>query len=232
MISVIIPTYTNFEGIKKCIASIEDCTNMDDIEIIISANGAPKELKPYPFNERTRVIWNDVAIGYAKACNAGIKEAKGDYIILLNDDCVFTPQAQNRWLNMLLQPFKDNPKVGLSGPLINFSPPANTKFIVFFIVMIKREVFDKIGLLSEEYGMGAGEDTEFCIDAMRAGYELGCASIGPVTQGKGMMLGDFPIWHKGEATVKNLKNWQEIFDNNSKKLARKFNPTWEGLGKN
>jgi len=231
MISVVIPTYTNFEGVKKCIASIEEYTNMDGIEIIISANGAPKELKPYPFNERTRMVWHDEPIGYAKACNAGIKEAKGNYIILLNDDCIFTPQPQNRWLNMLLRPFKDNTKMGLSGPLINFSPPANTKFIVFFIVMIKREVFDKIGLLSENYGMGAGEDTEFCIDAMKAGYELGCASIGPVTQGNGVMIGDFPIFHKGEATVKHLKNWQEIFDANSKKLAMKFNPTWEGLKK-
>lgn len=232
MISIVVPTSTNFEGVKKCIMSLEDCTNMDDIEIIISANGAPKELKPYPFNEQTRVVWHDEAIGYAKACNAGIKEAKGDYIILLNDDCVFTPQAQNRWLNMLTQPFKDNPRVGLSGPLINFSPPANTKFIVFFIVMIKREVFSKIGLLSEDYGMGAGEDTEFCIDAMKAGYELGCASVGPVTQGNGVMIGNFPIYHKGEATVSKLKNWQEIFDANSKKLAMKFNPTWEGLKKN
>jgi GT2 family glycosyltransferase len=229
MISIVIPTYTNFSGLKACIASIEEYTNLDDIEIIVSANGAPKEVKPYPFNDVTKVIWHDAPIGYAKACNAGIKEAKGEYIILLNDDCVLTPQPQNRWLNMLLRPFQENSKVGLSGPLINFSPPANSRFIVFFIVMIKREVFDKIGLLSEDYGMGAGEDTQFCIEAMQAGYELGCASIGPVIKGEKYMTGNFPIFHAGEETVSKLKNWQEIFNNNSKILARKYNPNWSGL---
>lgn len=226
MISIVIPTYTNFEGVKACIASIEEYTDLNELEIIVSANGAPKELRPYPFNDVTRVVWHDEPIGYAKACNAGIREAKGEYIVLLNDDCVFTPQTQNRWLKMLLQPFKDNPKVGLSGPLINYSPPANSRFIVFFIVMIKREVFDKIGLLSENYGMGAGEDTEFCIEAMKAGYELGCASVGEVKQGNGVMIGDFPIYHKGEVTVRKLKDWQNIFDTNSQKLADKYNPLW------
>lgn len=229
MISVIIPTFSNFEGLKSCMTSIEEYTDMNDVEIIISANGAPKELKPYPFNEQTRMIWHDEPIGYAKACNAGIKEAKGEYIILLNDDCVLTPQPKNRWLNMLLKPFQDNPKVGLSGPLVSFSPPANSKFIIFFLVMIKKEVFDKIGLLSNNYGVGAGEDCEFCIEAMKAGYKLGCASVGPVRPGNGVMIGDFPIYHAGEKTVSKLKNWQEIFDNNSRTLAKKYNPSWSGL---
>jgi len=229
MISIVIPTYTNFEGVKNCIRTLEEYTDMKDAEIIISANGAPEELKQFPFSDRCKLIWNDEPIGYAKACNAGIKASKGDYIILLNDDVIFTPQMKNRWIKMLLAPFFDNPKIGLSGPLVSYSPPANSKFIIFFLVMIKREVFDKIGLLSEEYGMGAGEDTEFCIEAMKVGYELGCASIGPVRNTHGYMVGDFPVFHKGEATVHHLKNWQEIFDANSKKLAVKYNPNWEGL---
>ena len=38
--------------------------------------------------------------------------------------------------------------------------------------MIHRKVFDKIGLLNEEYGVGGGEDTEFCIEAEKAGFEV------------------------------------------------------------
>jgi O-antigen biosynthesis protein len=222
MISIVIPTYLNFEGVKACISSLEKYTDLDDLEILISANGAPKELKNYPFNEKCRVIWNDKPLGYAKACNAGIKEAKGEYIVLLNDDVVFLPQEKNTWLEMLLRPFREDSKVGLSGPAVTYSEPANEFFIIFFVVMIKKEVFDAIGLLSEDYGMGAGEDTEFCIEAQKAGFLMTSTEPGPMGQNEKYLIGSFPIWHQAEVTVHQLPNWSEIFANNTQKLRDKY----------
>lgn len=97
-------------------------------------------------------------------------------------------------------------------------------FIIFFIVMIKREVFDKIGLLDEAFGMGAGEDTAFCIEAMKAGYKIASACDGEVTRSETMnvMVGNFPVYHVGEATVHTLPNWQELFDANSKLLESRY----------
>jgi hypothetical protein len=225
-ISVVIPTYTNFTGLKACIKTMEQFTDMRDIEVVISANGAPPETHDFIFAlpDNYKVVWDDNPLGYSKACNAGIRVATGDYIVLLNDDVIFAPQPKNAWVGMLLKPFQKDPAVGLSGPLVSYSPPADSMFIIFFIVMIKREVFDKIGLLDEAFGMGAGEDTAFCIEAMKQGYKMASASEGEVTRSDelNVMVGAFPVYHKGEATVKKLPNWQELFDANSRLLESRY----------
>jgi GT2 family glycosyltransferase len=54
--------------------------------------------------------------------------------------------------------------------------------------MIKREVFDKIGLLDEQFGLGYHEDVDFCIRAEDAGYKL-------------LETGSFPIYHRGRWNI-------------------------------
>ena len=43
----------------------------------------------------------------------------------------------------------------------------------------------------------------------------------PVTLQDKVMVGNFPIYHKGEATVHDIPNWNEIFENNKKLLKSK-----------
>ena len=61
--------------------------------------------------------------------------------------------------------------------------------------MIKRELFTTVGMLNEDYGVGGGEDTEFSIEAEKHGYKV--VETGPSTHGGGLMVGQFPIFHKG-----------------------------------
>jgi len=228
MISIIIPTYNNFNGLKDCVESLINITAPQNIEIIISANGASDVLDLRNYTKRgydISYIWNDKPIGYSKACNAGIKKSRGDYVVLLNDDVVFLPQEMNAWLKMLSAPFQNDTRMGITGPLLQFSPPANHNFIVFFLVMIKREVFDAIGLLDESFGMGAGEDTAFCIEAEKAGYKFATATVGTTHVSDGLVIGNFPVFHAGEGTVHTLPNWNEIFAENSNKLKERYNAT-------
>jgi SAM-dependent methyltransferase len=92
--------------------------------------------------------------------------------------------------------------------------------------MIKREVFDTIGLLNEEYGIGAGEDTEFSIEAMEAGFEVRECVEKRWDPAGNINTGYYPIYHRGEGTVHDatlVPNWNEVFFNNSLKLAKKYN---------
>jgi GT2 family glycosyltransferase len=54
--------------------------------------------------------------------------------------------------------------------------PETMKFIPFALCLIKREVFEKIGFLPEEYSLGH-EDIEFCEKAKRAGFDFAVADI-------------------------------------------------------
>ena len=239
--SVIIPTYNHcVDLLKPCVESIFKFTNMADVELIISANGCVDESKLYldtlklqfdtlGFSENLKVIWNDKPLGYAKACNEAIKVATTDLIVLLNNDTVLLGQNRGDWLKLLAAPFKQNEKAGISCIVKGPSEPAGHDFAVFFCVMIHRKVFEKIGLLNEEYGVGGGEDTEFCIEAERAGFEVVVATDTRWSTDVGMFTGSFPIYHKGEGTLHDttlVPNHPEIFLRNSLILARKYNRDW------
>lgn len=239
--SVVIPTYNHCDDLlKPCIESIFKYSRISDIELIISANGCKdntfsylgslkERYKNLGISENFKVAWNNEPLGYSRACNEGIKLATTDLIVLLNNDTVLLEQYQNRWLEQLESPFNTNPKCGLSCLIKSESEPAGHDFAIFFCVMIHRKVFDKIGLLSLDYGAGGGEDTEFSIECERAGFEV-CECVSKAwNPAAGMYSGDFPIYHKGEGTVHDkelVPEWNDIFLTNSLTLARKYNPKW------
>ena len=205
---------------------------MTDIELVISANGCTDNTKAYLVYLSTalpnlKVVWSDKPLGYARATNEGVKLATADHIILLNNDTVLLDQGQNYWVDLLKKPFDVNSNCGISCIIKGHSEPANHYFAIFFCVMIHRKVFDKIGLLNEEYGVGGGEDTEFCIEAERAGFEV-CEVLDKHWAGE-LYTGGFPIYHKGEGTMHDsslVQGWDNIFLLNSLKLAKKYNHEW------
>jgi FkbM family methyltransferase len=239
--SIVIPTYNHCNDLlKPCVESIFKYTNVSDIQLIISANGCKDETLAYVtelqsyyallgISENLKVVWNDEALGYSRACNAGIEVATTDLIVLLNNDTVLLPQEKNRWLAQLESVFIGNEKAGISCLIKSESEPAGHDFAIFFCVMIHRRVFDKIGLLSLDYGAGGGEDTEFSIECERAGFQVLECVTKTWNPEVGMYCGDFPIYHLGEGTVhdKNLvPEWEDIFLTNSLTLAKKYNPHW------
>ena len=245
--SIIIPTYNHCDDLlKPCLDSIFKYTAMNEVELIVSANGCKDNTSQYLEDLRCRfrdigfeknfiVIWNDAPIGYSRANNEGIKVASGQKLLLLNNDITLLPQNKNDWINILEEQFTLNSDCGISCVLKRFSECANRHFAVFFCVMVDRKVFNTIGLLNEEYGKGGGEDTEFCIEAEKAGFTV--VQAGPQVWSDEIQLyvGQYPIYHRGEGTVFDstlVPDWQEVYYNNSVRLARKYNPTWEGLPKN
>ena len=224
--SIVIPTYNHCEKyLKPCIESIIKHTSLDDIELIVSANGCRDNTKAYLEYLKTvvpylKVVWSDEPLGYAGATNAGIRQATCNKIVLLNNDTILLDQPKNLWLQMLAA------DGDISGPIVQYSSDAARTFCVFFCVMIDRKVFDKIGLLNEEYGVGTGEDVEFCIEAEQAGFRV-VESAPKRLDNPTMYSGGFPIYHVGEGTVHDtnlVQDFNSIFAKNGRKLARKYNP--------
>lgn len=235
--SIVIPTYNHCDDLlKPCIESIFKYTRMQDVELIISANGCVDSTKEYlellvnkfnecGFSDNIKVVWSDKPLGYARATNEGIKVSTGQKIILLNNDTILLDQDRNKWLDLLSRPFKEDSNCGITGPVKQWSGEANHEFIVFFCAMIDRRVFNTIGLLSEDYGTGAGEDTEFCIEAERMGFKaVECAEKRVLSHTQ--YTGIYPIYHAGEVTMHDeqlVKNWKDTYYHNGLRLARKYN---------
>ena len=146
-----------------------------------------------------KIISNERNLGFATGNNIAMKEAKGDYILLLNNDVVVTPG----WLKRMINLAERKPEIGIVGPMSNYvAGPQLVKEVSYdlnnlvnlnqfaqdfanknrgktrpfwgvigFCMLIKREVLKKIGGLDERFGWGNFEDIDYCLRARLAGYE-------------------------------------------------------------
>jgi GT2 family glycosyltransferase len=241
--SIVIPTYNHCDDLlKPCIESIFKNSYIRDIELIISANGCKDNTRAYlddlvetfaelGFGHHLKIVWNDEPLGYAKACNEGIVQASCDKVLLFSNDVIILDYwEKGRWLKTLSEPFDSDKDVGITGTLLKYSPITQRNFLIFFCVMIHKKVFDKIGLVSLDYGVGGHEDTDYCYLAEKAGFKIKCVDEKKFwSKEANTNVGEFPIYHKGEGTVHDktlVPNWENIFYANELTLAKKYNKEW------
>jgi GT2 family glycosyltransferase len=140
---------------------------------------------------------NESNIGFAAGNNVGIKAAKGEYIILLNNDTYLT----HGWIRGLIRPMQLNSEIGLVGPLTNnigneqqiriayrnmqemevaahrfvrsrLRQTILVRRLAFFAVALRRRTIDLVGLLDERYGLGYFEDDDYCMRANEQGVKM------------------------------------------------------------
>ena len=204
-VSIIIVTYHNRDLNRMCLEKLYEQNEWPNFEVIVidnaSTDGTPEYLKEAEkFFPNIRVVLNDENLGFAAANNIGLKMATGDYLVLLNNDTVIT----RGWLNALLRHLHADPELGLVGPVTNAianeakievgyqeieTMPAwaanyvrehdgetfAIPMLAMFCVAMRRPVFEEIGLLDEQFGIGMFEDDDYCRRITVAGYKLACA---------------------------------------------------------
>lgn len=221
--SIVIPTYNHCEDLlKPCIESLIRYTDLSNFEVVIVANGCIDNTKEYveSLGNKFKLVWSDEPLGYTKATNLGIKNSSGEFVILLNNDIEIIPSIQNKWIEELSRPFLDNDKMAMTGSLQLTEAEINKEFLVFCCVMIKRTVFDKIGLLDEIFNPGYGEDIDFTYRVEAAGLEWKC--VNPTRWENNTWMGDFPIWHKNNKTFSEISNYGDIVTRNKAILAERY----------
>ena len=204
-VSVVVVTYNNLEFTRACLASLDEHTNYDNLEIIVvdnaSADGSPAFLKNWAsVGSNRKLILNEDNRGFAAANNQGLSIATGEFLALLNNDTYVTPG----WVRTLIRHLKHDKSIGLIGPVTNnigneakidiryadmgemlVKSAAYTRRHVgqtyplrtaaFFCVMMEREVFERIGLLDEAFGRGFFEDDDYCRRIEQSGLRVVCA---------------------------------------------------------
>ena len=117
MLSIIVPTFNQATLTIKCFDSIRQNT-VAPYELIWVDNGSrDADLNPvFRIVERSNIQAKLVRFrtntGFVTATNAGIREAQGEHIILLNNDT----EVGYRWDEKLVKPLTD-PAVGAVGPV-------------------------------------------------------------------------------------------------------------------
>ena len=104
LVSIVIPNKDQKETLEKCLNSIYGKSTYSNYEIIVVENNSTEKetfeyYKAIDGKKNTRVIYWDLEFNYSAINNFGIANAKGDYIICLNNDIeVITPG----WIEELL----------------------------------------------------------------------------------------------------------------------------------
>jgi O-antigen biosynthesis protein len=115
LISIIIPTRDRAKLLRVCIESILAKTTYSRFEIIIMDNGSVETATLAYFSELTAkgisIIRDDSAFNFSRLNNIGARHAKGDYLVLLNNDIeIISPD----WLEEMLS-FAQQSDVGCVG---------------------------------------------------------------------------------------------------------------------
>jgi GT2 family glycosyltransferase/predicted SAM-dependent methyltransferase len=257
MLSIIIPVYNMHEMTKDCIEAIR--VNTKDYELVIIDNGSEPEFFP-PSNFRCvamtekneikqihasdfegygdiRIIRNPLNLGFPVAVNQGIRAAKGDVIILLNNDVICTPQWADHFLYHL-------ENFSIIGPIANYCagvqreilPTYNDEkelfqevekwsekhkgeslevnFIIGFCIAFKKSLYDEIGPFDESLWPCSGEEIDFCLKAREKGYKIGIAR-------------DVYVHHIGSVTLEEMDRdgkikYGELCNRNDEHLAKRW----------
>ncbi|MCL5290917.1 MAG: glycosyltransferase [Actinobacteria bacterium] len=101
--SIIIPVHNRVELTRLCIEAVEECTPEGSYELIVVDNGSTDATPEYLAGTGAHVIRFPENRGIAVAWNAGIREAKGRYLVFLHNDVLVSPG----WLEAILRPFGD-----------------------------------------------------------------------------------------------------------------------------
>ena len=121
MISIVIPNKDHAADLKRCITSILEKSTYENYEIVVVENGSEtKEIFEYYTSlkeyDNIRVVTYEKPEGqngfnYSAVNNFGVKQTKGDYILLLNND---TEVITVNWMEELLM-YAQREDVGAAG---------------------------------------------------------------------------------------------------------------------
>lgn len=245
--SIIILTFNQLEYTKLCIESIRAFTAKACYEIIVvdnnSSDGTVDWLKE---QDDLVVIYNSKNEGFPVGCNIGMEVAKGESILLLNNDTIVTPN----WLSKLNKNLYSDEKIGAVGAVTNSCSNGQQIYAMYvnvwqminlskefymlhkgeiefkpklvgFCYLIKKEVLDKTGLLDPIFTPGNYEDDDISLRIMKAGYLLGLCRDTMIHHFGSVSFKKDATAYSAYLAINNYKlNSKWKFDINSKNFAR------------
>ena len=203
LVSIVIPTKNNAPILRRCVESILSRSTYQNLEVLLVDNGSTEaevdELYASIADERVSVLRYDVPFNFSAIVNHGVRAARGDYLLLLNNDTeVITPD----WIEVmlgtcargdvgavgakLLYPDGTIQHAGVNitgGPVHLFSHlpngarayhdfsevPRDLSAVTAACMMVRRDAFWAVGGFDEELAV-TFNDVDFCLKLRDAGY--------------------------------------------------------------
>lgn len=248
--SIIIVTYNGLAYTKMCLASLLGSDWRESDELIIIDNGSTDGTQEFlcelsRAHASVRIEVNSTNRGFAAANNHGLALASGEILILLNNDTILTRGWRHR-----LEQWLEIAEHGLVGPVTNrtcnqaqidspyrtFSEmkafaekytrqhrgeSAEIPMLAMFCMAMRRDVFERVGPLDEQFEIGMFEDDDYARRVRQAGYKIICVE-------------DVFVHHFGQAALGELcvtGEYDRVLESNRRRFEAKWNVEWEPHGR-
>lgn len=224
-ISIIIVNYNSGEFLGRCLDSL--VRSSGSCEIIVIDNCSQDESialagKKISAHERVKFVINEQNLGFAAACNIGVRVATGENLLFLNPDC----QVQADALAVMARFLADNPAVGMVGGLVrnndgSFQPtccrkiptpfsvcreiigkndkarwpldsPVEVEAISGACMMVRRGAMEEVGLLDDNYFLHC-EDLDWCLRFKQKGWRIFMVPEARIIHEKGVCSRKTPL---------------------------------------
>lgn len=198
-ISVIIPCHNGIEDTRACLRSLRDQLE-PSLEVLLvdngSQDGSHRLDREFP---GLRVLRQGRNLGFAGGINQGLRAAKGECLLILNNDTL----VGERMIPRLRAALDSDPSIAIAAPVSNHVKgtaqiaagsagldAATRREIEDLLdhyyggylqdrcslsglcLMFRPALLDQIGLFDERFGTGNFEDDDFCLRARLQGHRL------------------------------------------------------------
>ncbi len=238
--SVIIPNWNGQHLLTDCLESLKK-QSFKDFELILVDNNSDdnsinKTFEIYPDARVIKLSWN---FGFSKAINEGVKKARGEYVLFLNNDT----KADEYWIENLVATADKHPEVvSVGSKLLNFydqnvidglgisindvgqakslgwqeldNGQFDQSIYIFGATgggsLFRKEIFVELGMFDEDYFMYS-EEVDFAFRAQFKGF-------------KSIYCPKAKVFHKHKSTASkmpaNMEYWQ--FKNMTQTIIKDF----------
>ena len=240
-VSVVIPCHGGARETLECLRSLraqDPSPLFDALEILVVDNASPDETATLAGQvPGVRVLRQPSNLGFAGGVNAGLRAARGDFLVILNNDTLAGPNLIHRLLDPLLR----DQNIAITAPVSNHVKGVaridtgdlgrdeasrreiesmlhdgaggklqDTESLAGLCLAMSRGTRQRIGEFDELFGCGNYEDDDFCLRARLLGYRL-------------VIVRDAFLHHLGGRTFQALGlNYAESLDQNAARFAEKW----------
>ena len=241
-VSIIVPVFNQLSFTIRCLASLGRQGRATSLEVIVVDDASTDETCADLLGiEGLRLVHSSENQGFIRSCNRGANQARGDYLVFLNNDT----QVQPSWLDALMGTFEQRPDAGLVGSRLiypdgrqqeagailaadgsawnyghlddpykpEYSYLREADYCSGAALAIPRSLFERLGGFDEHFAPAYYEDADLAMRVRAAGYRVYYQPAARVVHFEGVSAGT----DRGPVVL-GMKRYQAI--NREKFLAR------------
>jgi GT2 family glycosyltransferase len=221
VVSIVIPVHNQWSYTAACLRSLVETGAQAAFEVIVvddqSSDDTAERLDSI---EGIVSMRNEENLGFVGSCNRGAEEAKGEYLVLLNNDT----QVLEGWLDALLDTFAKFPDTGLAGARLvyadgslqeaggivfrdgsgwnygrgdnpdrpEYSYSREVDYCSGACIMVPTKLFRKLGGLDKRYAPAYYEDTDLAFAVRSLGLKVRLQAASTIIHHEGISSGTDP----------------------------------------